>query len=69
MNPDIDEHRSWSMQSPYAVARDRFGPDPLPSAFFDGPKGPTPRRRPTEGERTKARSRGKASRKARRVGR
>lgn len=70
MNPDIDEYKTWAAQAMYALSgRDRWPESQTPSAFFDRRKGQNPRRRPTEDERTKARSRGKAARKARRAGR
>ena len=49
-----------------AYCRHDFAPEPI---CAEPARGPRPRRRPTEGERTKARSRGKAARKARRAGR
>ncbi len=70
MNPDIDEYKTWAAQMTYALSgRDRYAfssPDPLSEP---GPRRPNQRRRPTDGEREKARSRGKAARKARRAGR
>lgn len=73
MNPDIDEYKTWAAQAMYALSgRDRYAfssPDPLAEEWHGRPKRPNPRRRPTEDERTKARSRGKAARKARRAGR
>lgn len=73
MNPDIDEYKTWAAQAMYALSgRDRYAfssPDPLAEEWPGRPKRPNQRRRPTEDERTKARSRGKAARKARRAGR
>ena len=61
---------AWALPGLYApLSCNYFGPDTVPNYLFDGHKGLNPRRRLSDGERTKARSRGKAARKARRAGR